>query len=80
LAGKRLLPPLVLRASVQGGTVSLSFPAVVGSAYTVQSESSLNPASWSVLSNLTALNTNVTVTVPTAGSSHQFYRVSTSGN
>ncbi|HWX21951.1 MAG TPA: LamG-like jellyroll fold domain-containing protein, partial [Candidatus Binatia bacterium] len=79
-AGKRFLPPLVLLATAQGNTVSLSFPAAIGVTYTVQSETSLNPPSWSVLSNVTALNTNVTVTFPTSGSPQRFYRVITTGN
>ena len=80
LAGKHLLSALVLRASVQGSTVSLSFPAAIGGSYTVQSETSLSPSSWSVLSNLTAFDTNVTVAFPVTGSPQRFYRVMTTGN
>jgi len=75
VAGKRLLPPLLLRASAQGNAVSLSFSAAIGVTYTVQSETSLSPSSWSVLSNLAALNTNITVTFPVTGFPQRFYRV-----
>jgi hypothetical protein len=79
-AGKQLPSGLLLRASLQGNAVSLSFPSTIGVAYTVQSETSLSSSSWSVLSNLTALDTNITVTFPVAGSPQRFYRVMTTGN
>ena len=79
-AGKSLLPLLVLRASVQGSLLSLSFPTALGVTYTVQSETSLSPGSWSVLTNISALTTNATVSFPITGSPQRFYRVTTTGH
>ncbi len=79
-AGKGPPPPLVLRAAAQGGSLAISFAARIGAPYAIESETSLAPNSWSVLTNVNAFDTNVTVTLPISGSLQRFYRVTTPGN
>jgi hypothetical protein len=73
------LPPLLLGASAQGGVLTLSFPTAIGVTYTVQSEPSLGTPSWSVVTNVTALNSNVFLSFPLSAP-QLFYRVVTSGH
>jgi hypothetical protein len=67
---------LLLRASVQGGLLLLSFPATPGKAYTIQSANELSTGVWGSLTNIIAADTNV-VYFDSISTLHRFYRVAT---
>jgi hypothetical protein len=75
-AGKGF-PPLVLRASVQGPLLTIAFDGYPGKTYSVQYATDLNAGAWSVLTNITALNTNVSCSDTISNSSRRWYRVTT---
>ena len=53
------LPPLILRPSLQGGVLMISFDASIGQTYTVQSVPALTTSAWPDLTNITAFSANV---------------------
>jgi hypothetical protein len=73
----KVFSPLLLRASLQGGTILLSFAATPGKAYTVQSANALNAAAWGILTNVVAVTTNVLCSDSITNGPQHFYRVMT---
>jgi hypothetical protein len=70
------LPPgLVLRPSVQGGRFVISFTGQVGRTYTVQYRDSVHTGPWSLLTNLTALTSNLACSDTLTNAPRRFYRV-----
>ena len=56
----------------------ISFDAIIGRAYTVQSAPNI-PSGWTTVSNITALQTNVTFADPITNG-QRYFRVITQGN
>lgn len=75
-AGKILAPPIVISARIQNNALLLSFSAVPGKIYTIQSENALNN-SWLDLYTVTAASSTVTYTNPITGPLQTFFRVRT---
>ena len=74
------LPPLILRPSLQGGVLMISFDARIGKTYTVQSVPALTTSAWPDLTNITAVSTNVVFSDFITNPQQRFYRVKTAGN
>lgn len=70
-------PDLIMTASVNGGTITISFPTLTGVSYQVQYKQHLTDASWTSLgSPVAGNNTTQSVTDSVTGGS-RFYRVKT---
>jgi hypothetical protein len=69
--------PFSISASASGGTVSINVPTQGGHSYTVYYSTSLNPASWVILSSgIAGTGGTVTVNDSTTGGAQRFYRAS----
>ncbi|PYI82112.1 MAG: hypothetical protein DME26_18655 [Verrucomicrobia bacterium] len=81
--GKRLpsaSPRTVLRSSILGEVLSISFDAAIGQKYALQTANALG-TTWTVVTSITAVSANVVFSVSITGSPQRFYRVlTTSGN
>ena len=72
------LPPLVLRSSLQGELLLVSFDVGVGKTYVLQYADTLNAGAWTLLTNITAVSTNVVCLDSSTNAPQRFYRVMTS--
>ena len=73
----QLTEPFVLTALSQTGATWLSFPAILGQTYRVQSSDQLTPPDWRLIQEVANVSTNIVRLVDpfTSGGSPRFYRV-----
>ncbi len=68
-------PPLMLRGSILDGQFTISFAAVSGQGYVLESNDTLGSNAWSAVTNLTAVTTNVSFVDSITNLSRRFFRV-----
>ncbi len=78
-----VLPPppteMQIHASIQSGLLVASFYSIPGRTYTIEYATTLS-SGWAVLTNLTAMTTNVLFSDSIAISTQRYYRASRTGN
>lgn len=70
-------PDLILKASVNGGTITISFPTVTGTNYQVQYKQNLTDASWTDLGSPVAGNNGIQSVTDNVTGVSRFYRIET---